>query len=78
MSLSATLDYPSSLALTKFVVGIRFLGIGFQLKWGINDILKMPKKAFPPLEFPELGSCNLLQSFLNNELGISSRERLLW
>ncbi|RYR23268.1 hypothetical protein Ahy_B03g068522 isoform E [Arachis hypogaea] len=77
MSLSATLDYPSSLALTKFVVGIRFLGIGFQLKWGINDILKMPKKAFPPLEFPELGSCNLLQSFLNNELGISSRERLL-
>ncbi|XP_057748262.1 uncharacterized protein LOC130967426 isoform X1 [Arachis stenosperma] len=28
----------------------------------------MPKKAFPPLEFPELGSCNLLQSFLNNEL----------
>ncbi|XP_072064195.1 uncharacterized protein [Arachis hypogaea] len=26
------------------------------------------KKAFPPLEFPKLGTCNLLQSFLNSEL----------
>ena len=26
------------------------------------------QKSFPPLEFPELGSCNLLQSFLNSEL----------
>lgn len=26
------------------------------------------QKAFPPLDSPDLGSCNLLQSFLNNKL----------
>ncbi|RYR74428.1 hypothetical protein Ahy_A02g009144 isoform C [Arachis hypogaea] len=34
--------------------------------WGVKVF--GDKKAFPPLEFPELGSCNLLQSFLNSEL----------
>lgn len=26
------------------------------------------QKAFPPLDFPDLGSCNIFQSFLNNKL----------
>ncbi|XP_052113713.1 uncharacterized protein LOC107473747 [Arachis duranensis] len=34
--------------------------------WGVKVFAD--KKAFPPLEFPELGTCNLLQSFLNSEL----------
>ncbi|TKY67160.1 hypothetical protein E2542_SST10052 [Spatholobus suberectus] len=34
--------------------------------WGVKVF--GDQKAFPPLEFPDLGSCNLLQSFLNNKL----------
>ncbi|KAL5130390.1 hypothetical protein HKD37_12G033467 [Glycine soja] len=34
--------------------------------WGVKVF--GDKKAFPPLESPDLGSCNLLQSFLNNKL----------
>ncbi|QHO24462.1 uncharacterized protein DS421_12g372440 [Arachis hypogaea] len=34
--------------------------------WGVKVF--GDKKTFSPLEFPELGSCNLLQSFLNSEL----------
>ncbi|MED6160897.1 hypothetical protein PIB30_055541 [Stylosanthes scabra] len=34
--------------------------------WGVKVFGE--KKAFPTPEFPGLGSCNLLQSFLNNEL----------
>ena len=26
------------------------------------------QKPFPPLDFPDLGSCNFIQSFLNNRL----------
>ncbi|RDX88128.1 hypothetical protein CR513_30318, partial [Mucuna pruriens] len=34
--------------------------------WGVKVF--GDQKPFPPLEFPDLGSCNLLQSFLNNKL----------
>ncbi|RZB74888.1 uncharacterized protein LOC114379064 isoform X1 [Glycine soja] len=34
--------------------------------WGVKVF--GDKKAFPPLDSPDLGSCNLLQSFLNNKL----------
>ncbi|KAK7404794.1 hypothetical protein VNO78_05753 [Psophocarpus tetragonolobus] len=34
--------------------------------WGVKVFGE--KKAFPTLEFPDLGSCNLLQAFLNNKL----------
>ncbi|KAL1367605.1 uncharacterized protein [Arachis hypogaea] len=36
------------------------------LLWGVKVFAD--KKAFPPLKFFELGTCNLLQSFLNSEL----------
>ncbi|WJX44102.1 hypothetical protein P8452_31123 [Trifolium repens] len=34
--------------------------------WGVNVF--GDKKPFPPLDFPDLGSCNFIQSFLNNKL----------
>ncbi|CAL0334014.1 unnamed protein product [Lupinus luteus] len=34
--------------------------------WGVQVF--GDKKAFPPLHLPDFGSCNLLQSFLNNKL----------
>ncbi|XP_057456079.1 uncharacterized protein LOC130747226 isoform X2 [Lotus japonicus] len=34
--------------------------------WGVTVFGE--KKAFPPLDFPDLGSCNIFQSFLNNKL----------
>ncbi|KAK7312603.1 hypothetical protein VNO77_36578 [Canavalia gladiata] len=34
--------------------------------WGVKVF--GDQKAFPPLDFPDFGSCNLLQSFLNNKL----------
>ncbi|KAL9296803.1 hypothetical protein ACSQ67_022699 [Phaseolus vulgaris] len=53
-----------------------YLGFLFQLKafgeeedirpWGVKVF--GDKKAFPPLEFPDLRCCNLLYSFLNNKL----------
>ncbi|XP_027360672.1 uncharacterized protein LOC113868894 isoform X1 [Abrus precatorius] len=55
------------LLLIAFLMQLKAFGEDQEIPpWGIKVFGE--QKSFPSLDFPDIGSCNLLQSFLNNKL----------